>query len=117
LNGRATNVDAGRGRRFMTGLLPSFVSWVASSRFTVPERSRSYRAEKTALGRRGRKAQVTDAHRKLDELVLSAYGWKPDISDDNLLAKLLELNLAGRSGLVPQESESQKMSAAAGASS
>ena len=34
------------------------------------------------------------AHRKLDEAVFAAYGWNPDITDDDLLAKLLELNLA-----------------------
>jgi len=35
-----------------------------------------------------------NAHRKLDEAVFAAYGWPADISDDDLLAKLLELNLA-----------------------
>ena len=33
------------------------------------------------------------AHRKLDEAVFAAYGWQPEISDEQLLAKLLELNL------------------------
>ncbi len=33
------------------------------------------------------------AHRRLDEAVFAAYGWDPAISDDELLAKLLELNL------------------------
>jgi hypothetical protein len=33
------------------------------------------------------------AHRRLDEAVFAAYGWDPGISDDELLAKLLELNL------------------------
>lgn len=33
------------------------------------------------------------AHRKLDEAVFAAYGWPSDLSDDDLLAKLLELNL------------------------
>jgi hypothetical protein len=33
------------------------------------------------------------AHRRLDEAVFAAYGWSPDISDDELLAKLLALNL------------------------
>jgi len=32
------------------------------------------------------------AHRKLDEAVFAAYGWDPAISDDDLLAKLLDLN-------------------------
>jgi type II restriction/modification system DNA methylase subunit YeeA len=33
------------------------------------------------------------AHKKLDEAVFAAYGWSPAMSDDELLAKLLELNL------------------------
>ncbi len=33
------------------------------------------------------------AHRKLDEAVFAAYGWDPAVSDDELLAKLLQLNL------------------------
>jgi hypothetical protein len=37
------------------------------------------------------------AHRKLDETVFAAYGWSPDLSDEELLACLLKLNLK-RSG-------------------
>jgi len=33
------------------------------------------------------------AHRKLDEAVFAAYGWDPALSDEDLLAKLLDLNL------------------------
>ena len=33
------------------------------------------------------------AHRKLDEAVFAAYGWDPNLSDDDLLEKLLDLNL------------------------
>jgi hypothetical protein len=33
------------------------------------------------------------AHQRLDEAVFAAYGWDPGISDDELLAKLLALNL------------------------
>jgi hypothetical protein len=32
------------------------------------------------------------AHRRLDEAVFAAYGWKPDINDDAILAGLLALN-------------------------
>jgi hypothetical protein len=34
------------------------------------------------------------AHRKLDEAVFAAYGWDPGMSDEEILGKLLELNLA-----------------------
>jgi hypothetical protein len=33
------------------------------------------------------------AHRRLDEAVFAAYGWAPSLSDDDLLAALLALNL------------------------
>jgi len=33
------------------------------------------------------------AHQKLDQAVFTAYGWKPTMTDDNLLANLLALNL------------------------
>src|SRR5262249_24956445 len=34
------------------------------------------------------------AHRQLDDAVFAAYGWPPDLSDDDLLVRLLDLNLA-----------------------
>ena len=41
-----------------------------------------------------RPAWLDLVHRRLDEAVFAAYGWSPSVSDDDLLAKLLELNLA-----------------------
>ena len=35
-------------------------------------------------------------HRKLDEAVAAAYGWRADLPDDEILARLLELNRARR---------------------
>ncbi|MHB1415958.1 MAG: hypothetical protein ACYC1C_11950, partial [Chloroflexota bacterium] len=32
-------------------------------------------------------------HRRLDEAVCDAYGWPHDLSDDEILARLLALNL------------------------
>jgi hypothetical protein len=40
-----------------------------------------------------RPAWLANAHRQLDEAVFAAYGWPADLSDENLLAQLLELNL------------------------
>jgi len=37
---------------------------------------------------------LADAHRDLDAAVAAAYGWRADISEEDALAKLLELNLA-----------------------
>jgi type II restriction/modification system DNA methylase subunit YeeA len=40
-----------------------------------------------------RPAWLDNAHRALDEAVAEAYGWKADMPDDEMLAKLLALNL------------------------
>ena len=40
-----------------------------------------------------RPAWLANAHKRLDEAVFAAYGWPADLSDDDLLAKLLALNL------------------------
>ncbi len=37
---------------------------------------------------------LDQAHRALDEAVFAAYGWPVDLTDDQLLAKLLDLNLS-----------------------
>ena len=34
-----------------------------------------------------------NAHRRLDAVVSAAYGWPADLADDDLLARLLALNL------------------------
>ena len=47
---------------------------------------------------------LDDAHRDLDAAVAAAYGWPADISEDDALAKLLELNLA-RAGAGASELE------------
>lgn len=36
---------------------------------------------------------LDQAHRRLDESVFAAYGWPPDLSDDEILERLLALNL------------------------
>jgi hypothetical protein len=45
---------------------------------------------------------LADAHRDLDAAVAAAYGWLADISEEDALAKLLELNLA-RAGTAAAE--------------
>ena len=58
-----------------------------------------------------RPAWLDLAHRSLDEAVFAAYGWSPSLTDDELLAALLELNLErppatpGRSSSVAEEAE------------
>ena len=41
-----------------------------------------------------RPAWLDLAHRRLDEAVAAAYGWPVDVSDEELLGRLLELNLS-----------------------
>ena len=41
-----------------------------------------------------RPAWLANAHRALDEAVAAAYGWPADLGDDQILRRLLELNLA-----------------------
>jgi hypothetical protein len=41
-----------------------------------------------------RPAWLDNAHRELDEAVFAAYDWKPTMSDEEVLAGLLELNLS-----------------------
>jgi type II restriction/modification system DNA methylase subunit YeeA len=45
-----------------------------------------------------RPAWLVAAHKDLDNAVAAAYGWPADLSDDEVLAKLLELNLARAAG-------------------
>ncbi|CAG1016738.1 hypothetical protein ANAEL_05803 [Anaerolineales bacterium] len=46
-----------------------------------------------------RPAWLDNAHKKLDAAVFAAYGWPVDLNDDDILARLLALNLerAGQS--------------------
>ncbi|WP_367714461.1 type IIL restriction-modification enzyme MmeI [Nitratireductor sp. GISD-1A_MAKvit] len=39
-----------------------------------------------------RPAWLQHAHKALDEAVAAAYGWPADLSDDEILARLFELN-------------------------
>jgi hypothetical protein len=36
---------------------------------------------------------VTFSHKRLDESVFAAYGWKSDLSEEEILERLLKLNL------------------------
>ena len=38
-------------------------------------------------------AWLTEAHRQLDEAVSATYGWPADLADEDILARLLDLNL------------------------
>lgn len=65
------------------------------------------------------------AHERLDTAVIAAYGWEAGISDDELLTRLLALNLerealsgvavaVGAGGAVDEEEADEDMDSAAG---
>ena len=41
---------------------------------------------------------LDNLHRALDEAVAAAYGWPADLSDDEILSRLLDLNRARAGG-------------------
>jgi type II restriction/modification system DNA methylase subunit YeeA len=45
-----------------------------------------------------RPAWLENAHKRLDDAVAAAYGWPADISEEQALKKLLELNLSRAAG-------------------
>jgi hypothetical protein len=58
-----------------------------------------------------RPAWLGAAHAKLDEAVFAAYGWPANLTDDDILARLLELNLsrAGASAPTPAAAAAEQL--------
>jgi hypothetical protein len=57
-----------------------------------------------------RPAWLEQAHKKLDQAVLDAYGWPHDLTDEQILERLLALNLeraaaGGAAGVLAEEPE------------
>lgn len=48
-----------------------------------------------------RPAWLQHAHQRLDAAVAAAYGWPPDLSDDEILSRLLALNLSRSPAVTP----------------
>lgn len=44
---------------------------------------------------------LANAHHELDEAVAAAYGWPADLGDDEVLSRLLALNVAGSGSAAP----------------
>ncbi len=49
----------------------------------------------------------SDVHHDLDAAVAAAYGWPEDISEEDALAKLLELNLKRAGTTIAAETENE----------
>ncbi len=62
--------------------------------FEVSEPSKGSPARTLTALYNARPAWLDLAHRALDAAVLAAYGWPNDLTDDEILARLLALNLA-----------------------
>ena len=50
-------------------------------------------------------AWLANAHARLDAAVCAAYGWPATVADDDLLAKLLALNLSRAGSVAPPPAE------------
>ena len=86
---------------------PEWVEWIEEPVPGYPKRPVP-RSEAAAKGLKkrtltnlynARPQWLADAHAALDAAVVSAYGWPADITDDDALRELLELNLARGGGL------------------
>jgi hypothetical protein len=60
---------------------------------TPTTHSPSGRGTSPGSGEAGRRSKRTLTNLRLDEAVFAAYGWKSDLSDEEILEKLLALNL------------------------
>ncbi len=61
----------------------------------APESGEAGRGSKRALTNlyNARPTWLDLAHKRLDDAVFAAYGWRSDLSDEEILGKLLALNL------------------------
>jgi type II restriction/modification system DNA methylase subunit YeeA len=66
--------------------------------FEVSETSKVSRERTLTNLYNARPTWLDNAHRKLDAAVCAAYGWPLELSDDEILARLLALNLARAGG-------------------
>lgn len=87
----------GPWRRYVTEVDPARgVGTVRYPRLVPKDAASAAELKKRTLTNLYNKSEpwLTALHRKLDEAVFAAYGWPPDLPDDDLLARLLALNLA-----------------------
>ena len=86
----------GPWKRYVTDPNPAGIGTVKYPRLVAKDASALVQLKNRTLTQlyNDRPSWLANAHRKLDEAVFAAYGWPSTLTDDELLAKLLELNLA-----------------------
>src|ERR1035437_757238 len=90
--GSASNIPTlnfAKNAKFRMGHPSAFPRLSKSKSPPLRLRSGQALSQKTRLGRGTRQ----DAHRGLDDAVLAAYGWPKNLSAQDILTRLLQLNL------------------------
>jgi hypothetical protein len=85
----------GPWKRYVDGANAKGIGTVRYPRLVAKDADSAAKLKKRTLTNlyNERPAWLANAHKRLDEAVFAAYGWPADLSDDDLLAKLLALNL------------------------
>jgi hypothetical protein len=86
----ATELDAHR-----TGRLREHPALILTDVYNVMDkltRGAPLSAKERAIGRKGLVSALRPLHEALDRAVLDAYGWSHDLTDDELLRRLVDLN-------------------------
>jgi hypothetical protein len=87
--------ETGRLKPEAGGLKPGAVATVRYPRLAPRDAACAAQLAKRTLTNlyNQRPAWLADAHRRLDEAVFAAYGWQPDMTDEQILEGLLALNI------------------------
>jgi type II restriction/modification system DNA methylase subunit YeeA len=91
---------AGPWARYVTGPDQRGVGTVRYPRLVAKDAAAAAELKKRTLTNlyNARPAWLAGAHRQLDEAVFAAYAWPASLSDEEILAKLLDMNLAVSQG-------------------
>jgi hypothetical protein len=101
----------GPWKRFVTGVDPKTgIGTVRYPRLVAKEPGYAEKLKKRTLTNLYNEspAWLRSAHTRLDAAVFAAYGWPADISDDDLLARLLALNLSRAAATGPGKESAEE---------
>jgi hypothetical protein len=85
----------GPWQRYVSAANEKGIGTVRYPRIVAPDAASAAKLKKRTLTNldNERPAWLANAHQRLDAAVFAAYGWPVDLSDDELLGRLLALNL------------------------